>query len=534
MSDQSLFNSFKSRKILHSSSSSSSKPLQSDHATNCSLDRSPIGRPKKKVDEPIMLPEKFEVLCKFFDSLDSSIRLLQLKGSMSTYTNIRPKVEHFTDRRFSYAHLAQLKFLLPNVIEIKKDEGQLKSTSWNSQMRNVFRARLLDFVKAHPEGEVPKETLPEPFNQSNKDGHITTTKALNSSFSETLTAVLAEPQPAAASHLSQSFRKHFSIHVSCDEEVVAYQEQSIVSPQPLILPISEPHVKEISSCASSVSEFSSQPTTSQEWLSFGASETSVQPYHLPATPVKKIDSTTNDICSSIANPTIRESPSQLTSSPVELVNISPALQPQKRVHMSPGDGSTMPPSKLIRRTHLRRSLKFDNPVKNAKLKDEAKSMGVLSVENDVFEILPQNLLQSIREKEKKAIEEQDPAISQAKRRQQMIASLPKLFDVIRFLFHSIKRSVITKEELMHRIIANHLDIVDRREVEEQLELLRELVPESICEKMASTGDLLVCINTISSPELMRAKLVETKSDSRVLRSTLSTHSLSLHLHEDKT
>lgn len=79
-------------------------------------------------------------------------------------------------RRFSYAPLAQLKFLLPNVIEIKKvlihdertscmkpdlhvtlnidaikDEGQLKSTSWNSQMRNVFRARLLDFVKAHPE-----------------------------------------------------------------------------------------------------------------------------------------------------------------------------------------------------------------------------------------------------------------------------------------------------------------------------------------------------------------------------------------------
>lgn len=75
-----------------------------------------------------------------------------------------------------YAHLAQLKFLLPNVIEIKKvlildeqtscmkpdlhvtlnvdaikDEEQLKPTSWNSQMRNVFRARLLDFFKAHPE-----------------------------------------------------------------------------------------------------------------------------------------------------------------------------------------------------------------------------------------------------------------------------------------------------------------------------------------------------------------------------------------------
>jgi chromatin licensing and DNA replication factor 1 len=67
----------------------------------------------------------------------------------------------------------------------------------------------------------------------------------------------------------------------------------------------------------------------------------------------------------------------------------------------------------------------------------------------------------LREKERKAIEERDPAISQAKRRRQMIASLPKLFNMIHFLFQSIKQSVITKEELMHKIIASQCDIVDR-------------------------------------------------------------------------
>ena len=67
----------------------------------------------------------------------------------------------------------------------------------------------------------------------------------------------------------------------------------------------------------------------------------------------------------------------------------------------------------------------------------------------------------IIEKERKALEERSPAISQAKRRRQMIASLPKLFNMIHFLFQSIKRSVITKEELMHKIIASHCDIVDR-------------------------------------------------------------------------
>lgn len=70
-------------------------------------------------------------------------------------------------------------------------------------------------------------------------------------------------------------------------------------------------------------------------------------------------------------------------------------------------------------------------------------------------------LLQIREKERKAIEEQDPAISQAKRRREMIVGLPKLFNMIHFLFQSINRSVVTKEELMHKILASHCDIVDR-------------------------------------------------------------------------
>ncbi|KAI7992517.1 hypothetical protein LOK49_LG12G01476 [Camellia lanceoleosa] len=116
----------------------------------------------------------FEILGKFFDSLDSLIRLLQVKGSGSTFANISPKMEGLTDRRFSYGHLAQLKFLLPEVIEIKKilvrDEKtscmtpdlhvtlnvdaikneRKPNASGNSHVRKVFHARLLDFFKAHP------------------------------------------------------------------------------------------------------------------------------------------------------------------------------------------------------------------------------------------------------------------------------------------------------------------------------------------------------------------------------------------------
>ncbi|CAI9766858.1 unnamed protein product [Fraxinus pennsylvanica] len=114
----------------------------------------------------------------------------------------------------------------------------------------------------------------------------------------------------------------------------------------------------------------------------------------------------------------------------------------------------------------------------------------------------------IREKERRISLELDPAISQAEWRRKMIVCLPKFFDTVYFFFQSIKRSVITKEELMHKIIAGHKAVVDRREIEEQLRLLQELVPEWIYEKAASSGDLLLCVNKISSPELIRTRLAE--------------------------
>lgn len=76
-------------------------------------------------------------------------------------------------RRFSHGNLAQLKYILPEAIEIKKvvvlDERtscmkpdlhvtlntdgleNSKVESGNSHLRKIFRSRLLDFAKAHPE-----------------------------------------------------------------------------------------------------------------------------------------------------------------------------------------------------------------------------------------------------------------------------------------------------------------------------------------------------------------------------------------------
>lgn len=48
-----------------------------------------------------------------------------------------------------------------------------------------------------------------------------------------------------------------------------------------------------------------------------------------------------------------------------------------------------------------------------------------------------------------------------KRRQELMAEVPKLYDMIVLLFQSMRRSVVTKEELIYKLITVHLDIVDR-------------------------------------------------------------------------
>ncbi|MBA0579608.1 CDT1-like protein a, chloroplastic [Gossypium raimondii] len=517
--------------------------------------------PKTSRDSSDKLPEKYEILCGFFDSLDSAIRLLKLKGSMPTFTNICPKVECLTDRRFSYGHLAQLKHILPEAIEIKRllifDErttcmkpdlhvciianaidcgDNSKSETKNPNMRRVFRARLVDYLEAHPEvDEIPEDDLPEPFNRSKQNSQwsssteiVTEQQSLTSQGEvlkeeaqpqpskhtnsnskldvETLPDAVNDQLPVVASHVSRSFRKRFSRKATSKAQEVV-EKCSKVS-------IQSSQVAEKFACKS-VKGIETNSAPIQSPTKFLSKPTICEPSSklcLPATPVKEINSLETEDKSPTKSGCLQSTPAKLVSTPARLMTATPTLQPQKRCYMSPDEVSSNLSSKLVRRPPRTRSLKFDTPVKEEKVVDEVCKMESNPVDNDddVLSILPESLLHSIRETERKAMEDLDPAISQAKRRQQMIACLPKLFSMIHYLFQSLNRSVITKEELTHKIIAGHCDIADRGEVEEQLNLLLELVPEWISEKTASAGDLLVCINKLSSPESIRMRLQEAK------------------------
>lgn len=57
-------------------------------------------------------------------------------------------------------------------INLNTDATELEDTSCATkymQLRKVFYSKLVEFYKAHPKDEIPKELLPEPFNFSKKD-----------------------------------------------------------------------------------------------------------------------------------------------------------------------------------------------------------------------------------------------------------------------------------------------------------------------------------------------------------------------------
>ncbi|KAM3234365.1 hypothetical protein T459_15704 [Capsicum annuum] len=496
---------------------------KSSSSMKTQLDASSV-KLKKPVD-PVKLPEKYELLDKFFNSLVSSIQLLQLKGSSTTFTNISAKVECLSDRRFTYNHLAQLKFLLPEAIEIKKmlvlDERtscmkpdlhitlnangvevdeKLKFSSVSDKLRKVFLNRILDFAKSHPEGDdIPEEALPGAFGVSKPEVLTNSSSPAGAPLMEETSISSMQKPPEAVSHLSQSFRRSFSHRASVGKLENAKQHPTVTSSE-----------TQIDNCSTSIASKAADETPSKSPLTQTRStrfstRRGVHSATQPSTPLKNMKSEDGSCLLSAES-----TPAKLAFTPAKLMSSTPLLKPSKRCCTTPDGESTESPKKLVRRPPPSRSLTFNTPVKSSKVTEDVSRSRESSTDDEIFDILQENLVQSIREKEKMALEDQDPALSQAKWHKKMISSLPKFFDMIYFLFNSMKRSVITKEELMHKVISSNPEIADKREVENQLRLLLEFAPEWIHEKLASTGDVLLCIRDAPDVESIHTRIAEAK------------------------
>ncbi|XP_068646059.1 CDT1-like protein a, chloroplastic [Aristolochia californica] len=488
----------------------SSKEVDNDSKDMESFTAVAAERPKRaKAD--CELPEKYQILAKFFDSLESSIRLLQLKQTTSTFSNVSRSIESLTERRFTYGHLAQIKYILQEELDVKKilvrDEktlcmkpelhiklqidplGKVKKDKSNGylHLRKEFRARLLNFYRAHPKGdEIPEENLPDPFNPTTPCMLPNMEKPVQSRSWSPLPEVPPPEPTLIASHLPQTFQRRF-LQKSSNQLSEKPQLDGLTTPIKPAEPINPQSCSSV--VHSPISQITCKPSKNKKSLEFG--ETVTEPKTDGEDYLKE-------------NVPVKGTPPRLISTPIRLMTHTPEVQPAKRCRLSLEDS----PVQMTRQQSRPRSLNFLSPAKNTSADGEKEEKGLSSADGNSLKFLPETLLQSIRKKERKAKEERDLGCAESRKRKQMIAQLPKLIDMIHLIFQSAKKCVITKCELIHKIILHHVDIIDREEIQELLKLLEEVVPDWISEKTISTGDPVYRINNGLGPEAIHARLAE--------------------------
>ncbi|CAL5057666.1 unnamed protein product [Urochloa decumbens] len=446
--------------------------------------------PVKRKPE-VKLPESYEMLCEFFNCLESSTRLLRMKGSKASFPNICASIQHLSERRFTYSHLAQLKYIMPEAIVINKillrddttccmkpdlqvnlvvgaveSVKKQKGETAYSALRRIFRQRLVDFFRDHPEGDdIPEHELPHPFNKTRLSMPQAAPRMVPEPTSTIVSSDISGQQAATMSHMSQSFKRRFSQR-SPISSVTASATSPLVKVESTVLsPLSR---NSLSGSIEAQPEEDGKVVISKSGVS---------------------DST----------------PAKYASTPVRLMASTPDLKTPKRPISAAGHGT--PPLKMAKRSA--RAKLFTTPTKDASSMDgENQNAAISTVDSDdeLLSFLPKSLLQSVKQKEQRAMEEKETGFADQVKRQKLIASLPSIFDNVFLIYQSRQRSVMTKQELIHKIVASSPKIVDRSEVEEQLTLLNELVPEWISEKTARSGDVLCCVDATLSQADIRQRL----------------------------
>ncbi|XP_077220660.1 CDT1-like protein a, chloroplastic [Tasmannia lanceolata] len=464
------------------------------------------------------LPYKYKIIAEFFDRMECSIRLLSLRKKLSTFQNICIQVEILMKRKFLYKHLAQIKYIFPEAVQIEKilthDEGTLcvkpdmkisllsvvlvghPDQSTSMALRGGFLSRLLDFANMHPEdGDIPEALLPEPFNQQNCT-IMAEQLPIGSSTKSSEPTIVESESLLSFSHLSPSFCSRFSQKVAVPE---TEKTQLLASPATLLFASSDNEGRQDIKCPPTKETVSSVTTNISSPAKLIFSPYFCTDSHFSGTPLKPVSTPGKLIIETPGQPTQKRSmpsPNDCTSIETEISNNSTRRRALIFSSTMETDAST---SNLIVGTAKQNRVTCNSGLQSVTTKE-------ISVEEDI--IGSASHLETVQENASYIFEDRKTSLTGLEKRRQMITSLPGLFNIIQLIFKSANCSSITKQELLHKILLHNCDIVESREVEEQLELLEELVPDWICGKMMSSGDFLYCIKRISNPESMLARLVE--------------------------
>ncbi|MCL7045753.1 hypothetical protein MKW94_013932 [Papaver nudicaule] len=456
------------------------------------LDTDVAGKANKSEDVAGNLPDKYKILAEFFDRIGSSVRWLSLCKKMPTFQNICTQVEVFTKRKLSYSHLAQIKYILPEAVQVEKilvhDERTLcmkqdmkitllldvveahPDQSPYVVLCQMFRQRLLKFFSNHPEGcDIPEAALPIQMCESRSNfQHFLPEESRVESR-----ARANELEPSSSSSLLPStFKRRFSEKIIVPETEKTNLLESLhpFSPlEPENLINQDPEGVEQKECSPRVIE------TAVPMLLMSSNE-------------------------------YESSPMKSVSGPNQLMLVTPTQSaPQRRIAPD-SDEKVISASNASSHSVAKKSLNFFSPLKG----DEKASGSILDESKQYSDsyLKPAAakrilMVDDVAGSPCPLIQEEEMNGGKLSR----TASLPDLFNLIYQIFHSAKYSSITKQELVYKIISEDVLIEETEEAEEQLDLLEELVPE-IQKKLVPSGDLLYSIKKGSDLDSIRARLVE--------------------------
>lgn len=462
-------------------------------------------------------PEKLKSLADLFDRMISSVRLLGLKKRLPYFRNISTQVEIMTRRKFSYGHLAQMIYVFPDAIQIEKvlvhDERTLcmipdlkvnilfdirgchsyPGHSTSMALCLAFRVRLLEQLNSYQDAEIPEAVLPEPFNQKKDNKYLNSlSEELHNELPQQFSVEL--DSFSSVSHFSSYFRKQF-----CEKIIVPEAEQTKILASTSLAAIPDD---------TKVKTSKSFDKTSLPDVKYFSKAIYI-PSHdqlVERTPVKGASTAFELVDELIDIPGSCTIPQSIQSTPayddliaVDVIAETPVMQTPKRPVMSPVEILVSMNEKTVNEpkstSSVRRTLIYS---------PQKLDMCISKLDFDTGEQM------QTCEATAGSIEAQKFNQSNSEKRQALLNCLPAMFDTINFICQSVNCSLITKQELVHKIISNSLDIEETSEVEEQLSLLEELVPDWMCKKSTCNGELLYCIKRVPDSNTVRVRLSEAK------------------------
>ncbi|KAF3438407.1 hypothetical protein FNV43_RR21169 [Rhamnella rubrinervis] len=431
----------------------------------------------------LKLPEKYRKIAELFDHLNFSLRLLGLLKRVATFQNISTQVEVLSKRNFSSKHLAQMKYIFPEALQIEKIlihdkktlcmqpdmkitlqfdvvEGHCEVSDFVA-LRQVFSLRLYNFFMLHPEAiDVPEAILPEPFTQRSQ---ITIPEKLPV---DSLVECQATSIRSEMERVIPIFSKNFS-------------HSAIVA---------ETGVWSISSC---ISDEDTKTGLLKESPGTGSKFTNKNPvvelnYNKFSVGPGIFDSPLVKLTSSDDSPKT-ETPAQ--SIPNRFV---PSCEMNQKMMGSQKSTSCCKPTKRV--------LDFSHS------EGDESALGYSVDEPNCYKVIHQDISRAeegffgdgntsalLQETEQNLV-----CISKDCKRSQtheldcqhISPCLADMDVLIHSIFKSVNYTSITKEELVYKIIVNNFDIVEKREVEEHINRLEKLVPDWISREIAPSGDIL--------------------------------------------